>query len=299
VDRRTGAPPKGDTVIRGIPAILALAAVRAMFAWPLAGALAEPVVERAVLHPRGESALLEHGAVLLLDVLRDPTVDAPSTALVLALSAGVALTSLVPTSWLVTAVANPRMSAREAFLASLPRVPDLAFAWGLTALLVAALAAVGARLAGTVLAAEPALPPLSLRTAAVVAVALGPAALASPWADVVRVRAVVLGGDPLDDLRFAVRMVARWGIARAWATWAAFVGAELVVTGALLSALAFGVTPTGGDRAAPVVLAVLVAVAVLAPPALRSLWFSRIVERTACGRALEVHEGLPPSPRLE
>jgi len=285
--------------MRAVAPTLALAAVRAVFAWPLARELAAPLVHRAAQLPRGETALLEHGAVLLVDALRDPSVGPPSAALVIALSAGSALASLVPTSWLVTALANPRMAAREAFSASLHRVPDLALAWGLTALLLAALAAIGARVAGTVLAACPATPPISLRTAAIVAVALGPAALAAPWADVARVRSVVLGGDPIDALRASLYTIAKWGVFRAWATWTAFGFAALVVLGLVFVGLASRVGWSAGDRAVTAAVAALVVVAAVAPAALRSIWLARIVKRVGAGHPADVHEGLPPSTMLE
>ena len=165
--------------------------------------------------------------------------------------------------------------------------------------LVAALAAIGARIAGTVLAAEHALHPISLRTAAIVAVALGPAVLAAPWADVARVRAVMLDGDPLDELRAALRTLARWGVLRAWATWAAFVFAALVVLVLLLVALASTVAWSAGESAVTAAVAALVVLAAAAPAALRCVWLARIVERLAAGHTVDAHEGLPPSTRLE
>ncbi len=285
-------------MIRAVPPMLALAAVRAVFAWPLAHQLAAPLLAFAAQHPRGEAALLDHGAVLLIDLLRDPDTRAPSPALVLAASAGVALASLVPTSWVVTACAYPRMPLREAFFASLRRVPDLSLAWGLTSLLVAALGALGARLVGAVFAAEPGLPSLSPRTAAIVGVAFGPALLAAPWADVARVHAVLRGGDPLDELRAALHTLSRWGVLRAWATWAAFAFAELAVLGLVLAAFASSLV-VADEGPATAILAPLVLVAALAPPWLRSLWLARVAERFARARASDAHEGLPPSSRLE
>jgi hypothetical protein len=205
--------------------VWALLAHRAAFACALAAIAYGVLLDSMGNDPRGERALFAAGGVLLAEIATSAEPSRGSLVAMALVAIVHALSSIVLQGWLLVAVFDAHRgqpsSSREQLARALGRLPEHTLGVALGALVVGLGVLSGLRVAAPIVdGLERSTYSDLARFGLVCTLALLPAGLLAPWADLLRVRAATLEDDPLDACVIAAKDAWRLGLGRLTLRWA-------------------------------------------------------------------------------